>query len=299
MNDAVSLPEGVPLIEISTSNSFLEIAEKIAKYEIDSVIHLAGFKVAGVSVERPLDAYKSNVTGIINLLKAMNLCGIDILVNSSSAAVYGQPRYMTLIPENFEKNPISPYGRSKLMSEEIIEDYANSRKIKEHYTPFRFTNLRYFNVVGSGYLHLFDKSEHNLFPIVFRTLLSQQIPAIYGGDFDTADGTCVRDYVHVQDLAEAHLTALDALRSGKELQPAYNLGSGQGSTVLEVMKEVADISGISFRPVVRDRRPGDPAILVANIEAARENLGWKSSYTLRGMVESGWKAQVHAKLKGL
>ena len=181
------------------------------EHEIDGVVHLAGFKYAGVSVSRPLHTYTQNVSGMIALLAAMAEHGVARFVFSSSAAVYGTPE-SGLVTEATPTRPESPYGESKLVGEWLLADQA--RATESTAQPLRHTSLRYFNVVGSGYPDLRDTSPHNLFPLIFDALVAGRVPHINGDDYPTPDGTCVRDYVHVSDLALAHVAAAQALMSG-------------------------------------------------------------------------------------
>jgi len=250
--------------------------------QVTGVIHLAGFKYAGESVKRPLHTYEQNVDGTSVLLAAMQEAGVDRLVFSSSAAVYGTPR-VDLVTENTPKAPESPYGESKLVGEWLIRDQAVA-------VGLRHTSLRYFNVVGSGYPDLYDTSPHNLFPLVFDALLAGRTPQIFGDDYATPDGTNVRDYVHVSDVAAAHVSAAQKLDAGEPLEPAYNLGSGDGLSVAQIMDAVARVTGIAFSPQIAARRLGDPPRIVAAGELAARDLDWRMRYTVDEMVASAWRA---------
>ena len=249
---------------------------------VAGVVHLAGFKYAGVSVQRPLHTYTQNVTGVQVLLGRMLEHAVPAIVFSSSAATYGTPD-VDLVTEATPTRPESPYGESKLVGEWLIRDVARV-------TDLRHTSLRYFNVVGSGHEDLYDSSPHNLFPLVLKALTEGRTPAVLGTDYPTPDGSCVRDYVHVQDLALAHVAAAEALEAGQVLQPVYNLGSGDGLSVLQVMAAVARVTGIAFEPERLDRRPGDPARIVASGEAASRDLGWTMRHDVDDMVASAWRA---------
>ncbi|WP_027860861.1 UDP-glucose 4-epimerase GalE [Marmoricola sp. URHB0036] len=256
------------------------------EHDVEGVVHLAGYKYAGVSVERPLHTYTQNVTGTVNLLEAMERTGADKMVFSSSAATFGTPD-VDLVTEETETRPESPYGESKLIGEWVIRDQGRAKGL-------RHTSLRYFNVVGSGADDLYDTSPHNLFPIVFEKLLAGETPRINGDDYATPDGTCVRDYVHVADLALSHVVAAQHLAAGDELQPVYNLGSGTGCSVAEIMSAIRTVTGIDFTPTIGPRRPGDPARIVATGEAAARDLDWKMRHDLEDMVRSAWEARSHA-----
>ena len=277
----------VPFVEGSIVDTEL-VAETLEKHDVEGVVHLAGFKYAGVSVDRPLHTYTQNVTGTINLLEAMERTGVESMVFSSSAATFGTPD-VELVTEETATSPESPYGESKLIGEWLIRDQARA-------TGLRHTSLRYFNVVGSGSTDIFDTSPHNLFPIVFEMLLNGKTPRINGDDYDTPDGTCVRDYVHVADLAEAHVVAARHLSAGDPLDPVYNLGSGTGSSVREIMDAIRTVTGIDFTPEIAPRRPGDPARIVATGEAAARDLDWQMRHSLEDMVRTAWEARSSSSL---
>jgi UDP-glucose 4-epimerase len=253
------------------------------EHAVEGVVHLAGFKYAGVSVQRPLHTYTQNVTGTASLLDAMGQAGVENIVFSSSAATFGTPD-VEVVTEETPTSPESPYGESKLIGEWLIRDQAVA-------TGLRHTSLRYFNVVGSGSDDLYDTSPHNLFPVVFEALIAGRTPRINGDDYDTPDGTCVRDYVHVTDLAMAHVVAARRLAAGDELAPVYNLGSGSGVSVRQIMDTVREVTDIDFTPEVGPRRAGDPARIVASGELAARDLEWQMRHDLRDMVASAWRAR--------
>ena len=253
------------------------------EHAVEGVVHLAGFKYAGVSVQRPLHTYAQNVTGTVSLLEAMAQAGVEHMVFSSSAATFGTPD-VDVVTEDTPTAPESPYGESKLIGEWLLRDQALA-------TGLRHTSLRYFNVVGSGSDDLYDTSPHNLFPVVFEALVAGRTPRINGDDYDTPDGTCVRDYVHVTDLALAHVVAARRLAAGDELAPVYNLGSGSGVSVRQIMDTVREVTGIDFTPEIGPRRPGDPARIVASGDLAARDLDWKMRHSLEDMVRSAWHAR--------
>lgn len=276
------VPEGSPFVQGTILDGAL-LERTMAEHDVQGVVHLAGFKYAGVSVQRPLHTYQQNVTGTVTLLGAMEAAGVDRIVFSSSAAVYGTPD-VDLVTEDTPKRPESPYGESKLIGEWLLADQGRAAGL-------RHTSLRYFNVVGSGTDEVFDPSPHNLFPLVFDALLEGRTPRVNGVDYPTPDGTCVRDYIHVADLADAHVAAARRLDSGESVEPVYNLGSGDGVSVGEIMREVARVTGIAFEPEGGPRRAGDPARIVASGELAARDLDWRMRHTLAEMVGSAWSAR--------
>jgi UDP-glucose 4-epimerase len=276
------VPRDVPLVRGSILDTDL-VADTIVRHGVVGVVHLAGFKYAGVSVDRPLHTYEQNVTGTAHLLEAMASQGVDAIVFSSSAAVYGTPD-TSLVTEETPTTPESPYGESKLIGEWLLRDQARA-------TGLRHTSLRYFNVVGSGTPELYDTSPHNLFPLVLDAITGGRTPRINGDDYPTPDGTCVRDYVHVADLATSHVAAARALADGQPLERVYNLGSGDGVSVREIMTAVADVTGIDFEPTIAPRRTGDPARIVASGALAARDLDWKMRHSLADMVASAWEAR--------
>lgn len=277
------VPDGVGFVQGSILDTDL-VRAALAEHGCSGVVHLAGFKYAGVSVQRPLHTYDQNVTGTVSLLRAMSDVGVHNYVFSSSASVYGTPD-VDQVTEDTPTGPESPYGQTKLIGEWLAADMAAVDP------QWRYTNLRYFNVVGSGSDALYDTSPHNLFPIVFDALLDGRTPRIFGDDYPTPDGTCVRDYVHVADLAVSHVAAAQAMAAGRDLAGAYNLGSGAGSSVAQIMAAIVRVTGIDFTADVAQRRPGDPARIVANGDAAARDLNWQMRYSLDEMVSSAWSAR--------
>ncbi|MCU1443036.1 MAG: UDP-glucose 4-epimerase [Cryobacterium sp.] len=276
------VPDDVPWARGSILDAEL-LRRTFGEHELTGVVHVAGFKYAGVSVRRPLHTYEQNVTGTATLLGAMQDAGVDRMVFSSSAAVYGTP-HTDLVTEDTPKSPESPYGESKLIGEWLLRDQAVAAGLTH-------TSLRYFNVVGSGAPDLRDTSPHNLFPLVFDALMDGRTPRINGNDYDTEDGTCVRDYIHVADLAVSHVAAARRLDAGEPLEPVYNLGSGDGVSVMQIMTTVAAVTGIDFEPEIGPRRPGDPDRIVASGDLAARDLNWSMRHSLEDMVRSAWEAR--------
>lgn len=275
------VPAGA-LIEAGSLTDPRFVDRVFAENPVTGVVHLAGYKYAGVSVQRPMHTYTQNVTATANLLNAMSKNSVPSMVFSSSAAVYGNTP-SEFVTEQTKTAPESPYGETKLIGEWMIADQALA-------TGLRHTSLRYFNVVGSGSPDVRDTSPHNLFPLVFRALQSGKIPKIFGDTYPTPDGTCVRDYVHVTDVAAAHVHAAEKLDAGVSLAPAYNLGSGSGVSVRQIMNSMAEVTGVSFTPEVLPPRAGDPARIVASGELAARDVGWTLRHTLNDMIASGWAA---------
>jgi UDP-glucose 4-epimerase len=276
---------GVPFVKGTILDRAL-LDSTLTEHAVEGVIHIAGFKYAGVSVQEPLHTYEQNVTATITLLAAMKDAGVDKMVFSSSAATFGTPD-VDVVTEGTPTSPESPYGESKLIGEWLLADAGVAHGLKH-------TSLRYFNVVGSGSDDLYDTSPHNLFPRVFDMLFLQQVPHINGDDYPTPDATCVRDYLHVADLALAHVTAARKLAEGVALERVYNLGSGTGSSVREIMDTIREVTGIDFEPELRARRAGDPARIVATGELAARDLDWRMRHDLHSMVETAWAARQKA-----
>ena len=279
------VPESVPFLEADV-NDVPALAGFMSEQAVTGVVHVAGFKYAGVSVSEPLRTYRTNVAGTAAVLEAMEAAGVEAIVFSSSAAVYGTPDVET-VTEDTPTAPESPYGESKLIGEWLLADQGRARGI-------RHTSLRYFNVVGSGTAELADTSPHNLFPLVFAALAEGRTPRINGEDYPTPDGTCVRDYVHVADLAAAHVVAARRLAAGEELRPVYNLGSGAGTSVRQIVEAILAEAGADVVPEMHPRRPGDPARIVADGSAAAADLGWAMRHSLDQMVSSAWQAHRRA-----
>ena len=275
------VPSDVPFVRASILDRDA-VAAALADHGVTGVVHVAGYKYAGVSVQRPLHTYEQNVTGTQVLLGAMADAGVDRVVFSSSAAVYGTPP-TDVVTEDTPKAPASPYGESKLVGEWLLRDQATA-------VGLRHTSLRYFNVVGSGSPELWDASPHNLFPLVFDALAAGRAPRINGDDYDTPDGTCVRDYVHVADLAVSHVAAARRLDADEPVEAAYNLGSGGGVSVAEIMDAMREGTGVDFTPEIGPRRPGDPDRIVADGTLAARDLDWEMRHTLLEMVTSAWGA---------
>lgn len=249
---------------------------------IDAVIHLAAKKAVEESVANPLKYYSNNVGGTLNLLAAMSVRGIKKLVFSSSAAVYS-PNDKPAIEESDPTVPLSPYGATKLLSEELISKVAKAEGISA-------ISLRYFNVVGASHPEFGDNSSANLVPKVFAAYKRGDRPDIYGSDYPTKDGTCIRDYIHVGDLAEAHLAALKKVETA-QVDEVYNVGSGTGYSVKEMIDQMSKTMGVDLNPNYAPPRAGDSPQLIASIKKIERDLGWKPTATLKEMIDSSWEAE--------
>ncbi|MEO8329260.1 MAG: UDP-glucose 4-epimerase GalE [Candidatus Nanopelagicales bacterium] len=274
------VPADAAFVEASVLDS-AALERTFSEHEVTGVVHLAGLKYAGVSVDRPLDFYETNVEGTRRLVQAMVKSQVRNLVFSSSAAIFGTPD-VEIVDEETAKQPESPYGETKLIGEWLIHDVARAADLNH-------CSLRYFNVVGSGDPVVYDVSPYNLFPAVFSAITDGRRPQLNGTDYPTPDGTCVRDYIHVQDVADAHVVVAQALDRNEPIATEYNIGSGSGTSVLEILQAMKAVVP-SLEWDVADRRPGDPARIVTSSQRLNDALGWTSKYDLNDMVESAWAA---------
>ncbi|MFC4554128.1 UDP-glucose 4-epimerase GalE [Georgenia faecalis] len=272
------------LVELDLAGAGAQDAlERVMKErEARAVIHIAARKQVGESVARPAWYYQQNVGGMATVLAAMEGVGVDRFIFSSSAAVYGMPD-VELVTEDTTPQPINPYGETKLVGEWMAADAARA-------SGLRSASLRYFNVAGAGWPDLGDPAVLNLVPMVLDRLATGRRPAIFGDDYPTPDGTCVRDYIHVLDLAHAHLAALDYLEQDRREHAVFNVGTGTGASVREVLDEIGRASGLDVTPDVEARRPGDPPRLVASSERIEQVLGWKAEHGLNDIIASAWEA---------
>lgn len=253
--------------------------------KIQAVIHFAASINVGESVVDPEKYYNNNFANTLVLIDSMRRNGVSNFVYSSSAAVYGIPK-TAIITEDHPKLPINPYGRTKLMMEELLDDYDKAY-------GFRSTALRYFNAAGGdpdGEIKNYQKKDLNLIPIVLRSLIKKNFITVFGTDYPTPDGTCVRDYIHVHDLGRAHLMAMERLIKGGSTQH-YNLGNGHGYSVKEVIAATEKTVNQKVDARFGERRAGDPPFLVADATKANRDLGWKPAYpSLESMIGDAWKA---------
>lgn len=292
-----SKAQGFPLVEVdlSSDSAVAAVSAAMTKHGVTDVIHFAAQKQVGESVERPAHYFRQNVGGMANLLDAMQTAGVSRLVFSSSAAVYGDTVLddAGALVEDTPCVPISPYGHTKLISEQLCSYAETSWGLK-------WVALRYFNVAGAGRPELGDPATLNLIPIILGNLAAEKETRVFGTDYPTPDGTCLRDYVHVVDLADAHLMAmtyLSAAKYGADSPRVLNVGRGHGVSVKEIVKAVEDCREAPVPAVETERRPGDPATLVAATHRVSETLGWKPEHDLASMVSSAIAARkvTHAK----
>ena len=276
------VPADVPFVEANVADVDRVLAA-LREHRISGVLHLAARKAVPESVADPALYYRENVVGFERLLTAMRAAGVAAIVHSSSAAVIGSPA-AEQVDEDAPTEPENPYGRTKLICEWMLEDLAAAGELN-------FVNLRYFNVAGAGAPELGDVGVFNLVPLIFRALENGTAPQVFGDDYPTRDGSCIRDYIHVTDLSLAHVAAVRQLdgRSGR-IARTYNVGRGEGVTVKEVMAAVAAVTGRDFEYAVSPRRAGDPAQVVGVVDRIADELGWRARADLTDMVRSAWQA---------
>jgi len=265
-------------IDIAETN---KLAQIMKSNKVEGVIHLAAKKAVGESMVNPSLYYKENIGGFISLLEAMSQADVKRIVYSSSAAVYGTPTE-NKVTEKSATNPESPYGETKLVGEWLLKADEKARQIQ-------WIALRYFNVVGAANPELGDTGVNNLVPMVFRALSNNQRPQVFGGDYATPDGSCIRDYIHVSDLADSHLIAAQKLLN-ENYCGIINIGRGQGFSVKQVMDTISEVLGKNINYEVVDRRPGDPAQTIADVSKAKSDLNWEAKNDLKSMVSSAWQA---------
>ncbi|MEV6208610.1 UDP-glucose 4-epimerase GalE [Kitasatospora sp. NPDC051914] len=274
------LPAGVPLVVGSTLDRAL-LDAAVREHGVTGVLHIAAKKQVGESVEEPLLYYRENVEGLRTVLDAAVAGGVRKVLFSSSAAVYGMPD-TDLVTEETPCAPINPYGETKLVGEWMLAAAAKAYGLST-------VSLRYFNVAGAASPELADDGVTNLVPMVFQRLTDGLPPLVFGDDYPTPDGTCIRDYIHVDDVAAAHLAAVRRLdASGDPVSMTLNIGRGEGVSVRGVLDAVARVTGLGTAPEITPRRPGDPARVVAAADLIRKELGWSARYGVDEMIESAW-----------
>lgn len=266
------------------------LAEIFRRYHIDAVMHFAAYIEVGESVKNPAKYYQNNTANVLCLLESMVENKIPYFIFSSTAAIFGEP-LQDKIDENHPKNPINPYGKSKLMVENMLADFDAAYGLKS-------TALRYFNACGaddSGNIGESHTPETHLIPLVLQAAAGKRESiSVFGTDYPTQDGTCIRDYVHVNDLARAHILALEKMEKDN-VSERFNLGSGNGYSVAQLISEAQKITGVDFTVKYAPRRAGDPAVLVADSEKARRILGWQPQYDLSRIIQTAWNWEQHRK----
>ena len=266
-------------------SAYDQVDRVFSRSSIDAVIHLAGQSLVGESMQDPGKFFRANIINGLNVLEAMRHHNVHKFVFSSTAAVYGEPQHLPLT-ENSDCNPINPYGASKLYFERILPWYLNTYGIK-------YMILRYFNAAGAtAILGESHPVESHLIPIILETALGLRLNLeLFGSDYDTKDGSCVRDYIHVSDLATAHIKALDHIEQPQNR--VYNLGMGHGYSNIEVLEAARKVTGMPIPSTFGPRRPGDPPILIAKADRARTELGWTPNHReIEPIVESAWRWKV-------
>ncbi len=283
-----SVPEGVAFVKGNMGDRAL-LDQLFQDYKIDAVVHFAAYAYVGESVTAPAKYYNNNTVATLNVLDTMRDHGVSLFVFSSTCATYGNPQFMPM-DETHPQAPINPYGESKFFVEHILRAY-------DHAYGLKFTALRYFNAAGcdpSGRIGESHDPETHLIPLILETALGKRESiSVFGTDYDTPDGTCIRDYIHVADLAQAHSLALDRMRGGGA-SGFYNLGSEQGSSVREVISACEKVTGKAIPVTEGPRRPGDPPRLVASAAKAKSELGWKPEYLdIEKTIATAWNWETH------
>jgi UDP-glucose 4-epimerase len=277
--DAGRLPEGVPLVTGSTLDGPL-VERVLREHNVTGVLHIAAKKQVGESVERPLHYYRENVEGLRVVLEAAVAAGVSRFLLSSSAAVYGMPD-VELVTEDTPCVPMSPYGETKLVGEWLIRDVAAAHGLA-------YANLRYFNVAGAASPELGDPTALNIVPMVFERIEAGLPPRIFGADYDTPDGTTIRDYIHVGDIASAHVAAARRLERDEHAALTLNIGRGEGVSVRELVDRILEHTGSDLVPEITPRRAGDAARSIASADRIKAELGWSAQYDIADMVASAW-----------
>ncbi len=278
-----AVPVNIPFEDVDILD-FPAISNVIRKYMPDAIVHFAAFAYVGESVENPGLYYTNNVVGSLKLIRACAEFGIDKFVFSSTCSLYGNPDTIP-ISENEPLKPINPYANTKLMIETILKDFDTTHGLKS-------VSLRYFNAAGAdpnGELGECHEPEPHLIPLILHTAQKKREKIlVYGNDYSTPDGTCIRDYIHVMDLAEAHLKSIEYLNKENKSE-IINLGTGKGNSVLEVIEKAKSITGKNIPFEITGRRPGDPAVLVADNKKAKDILGWSPKFPIEDIIKTAWQ----------
>lgn len=269
-------------VDVASDAARPALEQAIREEHVDAVIHFAARKQVGESVQKPAWYFQQNVGGLANVLLAMEHTGVRRIIFSSSAAVYGMPP-VDVVPEDVDLHPINPYGQTKLIGEWLLADAQRAFGLQ-------WVALRYFNVAGTGWPDLQDPAALNLVPIVLDTLSKGGTPKIFGTDYPTPDGTCIRDYVHVLDLADAHVFALRKLAQGHVTHHQYNVGTGRGTSVREIVEGMQRVAGWKFPVEEQGRRAGDPPHLIGDATRITTELGWHASHDVGDILRSAWDA---------
>jgi UDP-glucose 4-epimerase len=269
-------------VDLAAADAIDRLKASFAANSIDAVVHLAARKQVGESVEKPEWYFSQNVGGLANLLTAMRETNVQKLLFSSSAAVYGMPD-APVITEDIHCQPINPYGETKLIGEWLVADAGRAWGLKH-------VSLRYFNVAGAGWSDLADTAVANLIPIAFAAIRAGKPVRVFGDECPAAAGSRVRDYIHVLDLAKAHQSALEYLDQPNREHAVFNVGTGVGASVFEVIAEIKKQTGLDFEVSVESRRAGDPPKLSADVSRIRQSLNWQAEHDLASIVSSAWQA---------
>lgn len=281
-----AVPKDAPLEELDLRDT-AAVTNALTHHRIEAVMHFAALAYVGESVKKPLEYYDNNTAGTLSLLRAMDQAKVKRMVFSSTCATYGEPGVEAMpLVETTPQQPINAYGWSKLFTERILRDYANA------HPDFSFVALRYFNVAGcagDGSIGEDHEPETHIIPVILLTALGQREKVtIFGDDYDTPDGTCIRDYIYVEDLIDAHIVAMQALKPGD--QRFYNLGIGHGHSVRQVIDAAIKVTGRDIRVEAGPRRAGDPPMLYANADKIRDELGWHAQVTdIETIIASAWR----------
>ena len=278
--------EAVPsnvILEVVDLLNHSAVSDVIKKHAPEAIVHFAAFAYVGESVEHPEMYYQNNVIGSFNLIQAAAENGVKKFVFSSTCSIYGNPVKVP-ISEEQQSNPINPYANTKLIIEMLLKDFENAYGLKH-------VALRYFNAAGADPSGMIGEShfpEPHIIPIVFQAALGKREKVfVFGNDYDTPDKTCIRDYIHILDLADAHLKALDYLNSGKD-SSIINLGTGSGISVFEIIEKAKLVCGMDIPFEITGRRAGDPAVLVADNKKAKKILGWSPKFSIEEILETAW-----------